>query len=515
MRTLRHALWPGGLALGVAAEWAAYDGDAALTVADGLVGFGLIAAGLVTWGRRAESGFGPIATAAGFAWFLGTFGGWALYLHRGVFAHLILSYPSGHVRSQLERAAIAAGYAYAAIYPIAANDYATLGFAATIVAVSVRRYAVAGGPERRARASAVYAALAFASALTLGAATQLANSDIDRTVLWVYYAVVLLVGLGLAADLIWGRWAQAALTGLVVDLGEPGSVGTLRDRLARALGDATLAVGYFVPERGGYVDEAGRPLELPAAGAGRAVTPIEEDGGPVAALVHDEAVLDDPDLVSAVASAARLSVSNARLQAEVRARVTEVEASRLRIVQAADAQRRRLESDIRQGPERRLAHMAELLEGCGSQLASVRGDLDRARAQLREFARGIHPAILTEAGLAAAVDDLSERSPVPIKVAVPTGRWPPAVEAAAYFVCSEALTNVTKYARASQLAVAVEESGDRLTIRVVDDGVGGADPAAGSGLSGLTDRIEALGGDLRVESPPGGGTRVTAEVPLP
>ena len=180
MRTLRHALWPGGLALGVAAEWAAYDGDAALTVADGLVGFGLIAAGLVTWGRRAESGFGPIATAAGFAWFLGTFGGWALYLHRGVFAHLILSYPSGHVRSQLERAAIAAGYAYAAIYPIAANDYATLGFAATIVAVSVRRYAVAGGPERRARASAVCAALAFASALTLGADERSGEALVSR-----------------------------------------------------------------------------------------------------------------------------------------------------------------------------------------------------------------------------------------------------------------------------------------------------------------------------------------------
>ena len=332
--------------------------------------------------------------------------------------------------------------------------------------------------------------------------------------LWVYDAVVLLVGLGLAADLFWGRWAQAAVTGLVVDLGEPGSAGTLRDRLARALGDPTLAVGYFLPEQGGYVDEAGRPFELPVAGAGRAVTPIDEAGNPVAALVHDAAVLDDPDLVSAVASAARLSVSNARLQAEVRARVTEVEASRLRIVEAADAQRRRLERELREGAERRLARIAELLDECGPQLAGVRGDLDLARAQLREFARGIHPAILTEAGLAAAVGDLSERSPVPVTVAVPAGRWPPAVEAAAYFVCSEALTNVAKYARASQVAVAVEEIGDRLTIRVVDDGIGGANPADGSGLRGLTDRIEALGGNLHVDSPPGGGTRVTAEVPL-
>ena len=280
MSRLRHALWPAGLALGIAAEWASYDGDAALAVADGLVGFALIAAGLVTWGRRAENGVGPIVTAAGFAWFLGSFGGWALYLHRGPIAHLVLSYPSGHVRSRPQRAAIAAGYAYAAIYPIAANDYVTLGFAVMIVAFSVRRYLAASGPERRARGSAVVAGLAFASALALSASTQLANADIDRTVLWVYDAVVLFVGLGLAADLLWGRWAQAAVTGLVVDLGEPGSAGTLRARLARALGDATLAVGYFLPEQGGYVDEAGRPLELPAPGAGRAVTPIEEEGGP-------------------------------------------------------------------------------------------------------------------------------------------------------------------------------------------------------------------------------------------
>lgn len=500
--------------LGVAAEWSAYDGDAALTAADGLVGFALIAVGLVTWGRRPESGVGPIATAAGFAWFLGTFGGWALYLHRGPLAQLVLTYPSGHARSRLERAAITAAYAYAVVYPIAANDYATIGFAAGIVAVSVRRYAIASGPERRARGSAVYAALGFASVLTLGAATQLANVDIAKSVLWVYDAAVVLVALGLAADLFWGRWSRAAVTGLVVDLGEPGSAGTLRDRLARALGDSTLAVGYFLPEESRYVDEAGRPFQLPMAGAGRAVTPIEEAGSPVAALVHDAAVLDDPDLVRAVASAARLSVSNARLQAEVRARVAEVEASRLRIVQAADAQRRRLERQLREGAERRLARMAEFLDECGPQLAGVRDDLDAARANLREFARGIHPAILTEAGLGAALGELSERSPVPIELTVPAGRWPPAIEAAAYFVCSEALTNVAKYARASRVAVLLEERGDRMSIRVVDDGVGGADPAGGSGLRGLTDRLEALSGRLRIDSPPGGGTRVAAEVPL-
>ena len=184
-------------------------------------------------------------------------------------------------------------------------------------------------------------------------------------------------------------------------------------------------------------------------------------------------------------------------------------------MKAADAQRRRLERDIREGPERRLAHMAELLDECGPQLAGVLGDLDGARASCGNSPAGSILRSSPRPGLPAAVIDLSERAPVPIKVAVPAGRWPPTVEAAAYFVCAEALTNVAKYARASQVTASVEEIGNRLTIRVVDDGIGGANPADGSGLRGLTDRIEALGGHLHVDSPPAGGTRVMAEVALP
>ena len=495
-------------------EWVAYDGDPGLTAADGIVGFGLVSAGLLTWGRRADSGVGPVMTAAGFTWFLGTLGGWALYLHRGPLAHLVLSYPSGHLRSRLERTAILTGYGYAGVYPVAANDYATIGFASGLVAVAAYRYVIAGGPERRGRESALAAAFALALVLAFGAVAQLTNADIDRTVLWAYDAVILLVALGLAADLLYGRWAQATVTGLVVDLGDPGSAGTLRERLARALGDPTLAVGYFLPEEGRYVDESGRAFDPSGTEPDRAVTPIEEAGTPVAALVHDRAVLDDPELVRAVASATRFAVSNARLQAEAQARVAEVEASRRRIVQAADSQRRRLERELRRGAERRLGRMAELLDECGPHFAGVRRDLDAARSQLREFARGIHPAVLTEAGPAAALTDLAAQSPVPVTVDVPPGRWPPTVEAAVYFVCSEALANVAKYAEASRVTIHVEENRDRVRARVVDDGVGGADPSAGSGLRGLADRVEALGGRLRVNSPAGGGTRLTAEIPL-
>lgn len=303
------------------------------------------------------------------------------------------------------------------------------------------------------------------------------------------------------------------MTGLVVDLGEPATGGVLRDRLARALGDPTLVVGYWLPGQGQYVDEAGRPVALPAGGAGRAVTPVEEDGRPVAVLVHDPAVLDDPALLSAVGSAARLAVSNARLQAEVAARVGDVEASRRRIVEALDEQRRRLERELRDGAERRLARVAELLADCDEPLADVRTGVDAAQAELREFARGMHPATLTEQGLGASVGELAERSPIPVEVAVPPGRFPPAIEAAAYFVCAESLTNAAKHANASRARIRIAHGNGQLTVVVADDGVGGADPSRSSGLRGLADRVEALGGSLAVDSPPGSGTRVMAELP--
>jgi signal transduction histidine kinase len=207
-------------------------------------------------------------------------------------------------------------------------------------------------------------------------------------------------------------------------------------------------------------------------------------------------------------------VANVRLQAQVRSRVAEVAASRRRIVQAADTQRRGLERRLRRGAEQRLGRVAELLSDSGPLLAEVAVGVDAARAELREFAHGVHPAALVEGGLAAAVTELAERSPVTIQVTAPSGRLPAAVEAAAYFVCSEALTNIAKYAQASQASVRLETGDGVLTVEVSDDGAGGADPAGGSGLRGLVDRVEALGGRLGIDSPPGRGTRLTAELPL-
>jgi signal transduction histidine kinase len=510
VRRFSYMLWPTGLAFGLVAEWV---GGPELVVFDALAGFALLLLGLLAWSRRSDCTVGLLMAGAGFAWFLGTMWSPAVFLHRGPLAQVLLSYPTGRLSSRLDRAAVGAAYVYAAAYPVADNDYATLAFAVGLVAFALGRYVVASGPERMARLAPLIAGTAFGLVIAFGAGTRLGGVGHGRAELLAYDLTVLLIAVALSADLLRGRWTQAAVTGLVIDLGEAAASGRLRDRLARALGDPTLAVAYRVPGEDEYVDETGRQVQLSPADEDRAVTPIDEDGERVAVLMHDRAVLDDPRLLSAVASATRLAVSNARLQAEVRTRVAEVEASRRRIVAASDRQRRLFEQELREGAERRLARVASLLEHSGGPLEDVGDALAAARAELREFARGVHPATLTERGLEVAVEELAERSPFPVEVLASGTRSPPAVEAAAYFVCSESLANVAKYARASHVQIAIAREGERLTVAVSDDGIGGADPSTGSGLRGLGDRVATLGGRLTVASPPGGGTRVAAELP--
>jgi signal transduction histidine kinase len=250
---------------------------------------------------------------------------------------------------------------------------------------------------------------------------------------------------------------------------------------------------------------------------------IEGEVRPIAALVHDPAVLDDPGLREAVSSAAQLAAANARLQAEVRARVAELRASRRRIVEAGDEERRRLERRLREGAEERLELLAEHLRrarlSAGSDAARERLDrteaqLERTLEELRRLAHGLHPRVLAETGLAGALASLAEQAPIPVEVAAPDAKLPPEVEAVAYFLCSEALANVAKHASASRVSLSVTTGDGRVRIEVEDDGLGGADPARGTGLRGLVDRVEALGGTFNLESPAGAGTRLAAEIPL-
>ncbi len=356
--------------------------------------------------------------------------------------------------------------------------------------------------------------------LAASATQRLAGWDADREALLAYDAVIACLAVLLLVDLLRARWAEAVVADLVVDLGRPADARSLQETLGRALGDRSLVLGYWLAEQERYVDAAGRSVTLPEPGTGRSVTAIDRAGEPVAVLIHDEAVQGQPELVDAVAAAASLAVTNARLQAQIRARVGELAASRRRIVEAGDAQRRRLARELREGAEHRLATIDALLadaragvpEPSARLFDPIDQELDSARAELRDFAHGIRPGALVEGGLPAALPALAARAGVPVELTVTTGRQPPAVEAAIYFLCSEALTNAAKHAQASRVSVTVTEHAGGLRVAIADDGVGGADPARGSGLRGLADRMEALGGGLSVESPPHGGTRLVADV---
>ena len=297
--------------------------------------------------------------------------------------------------------------------------------------------------------------------------------------------------------------------------------GPVREMLAESLGDRTVNVVYWLPDRGRFVDEAGQPVELPEPGSGRAWTAVDRDGRRVAAIVHDAALDATPELVMAAAAAASLALDNERLKADLQARVEELRVSRLRIMEAGDAARRRIERNLHDGAQQQLVALALELRVLRTRLKDPAIDvlserLASALSELRELARGIHPAILTDRGLAPAIGSLADRSTVPVKVDVAIDeRLPAPVEAAAYFLVAEALTNVARYAEAMSASVEVRREDDDLVVLVADDGVGGVDPSAGGGLRGLEDRVATVGGTLDIDSPIGGGTRLRARIPVP
>jgi signal transduction histidine kinase len=533
------AAWPAGLAVGLGAEWLARSGQGlAAAITDLAVGWTLISCGLLGWARRPQSRIGPLIVLAGFGWFLGTLaesrigpvavlGAALLFVHRGPLCHAIIGYPSGRPVGRLGMIVVVAAYVYAVAVPLARSDVMTIVVALAVLGAAIGGYALAAGPDRRARATAVAAAVALAVPLVGGSVWRLlgAGSGAEHRVLWGYEAVLVLIAVGFLADLSRGQWAQAAVTKLVVDLGGDSDSGTLRARLAHALGDRSLLIAYWLPEVNGYADERGNQVELPQAGSGKAVTVVGHDGEQIAVLVHDTAVLDDPALVDSVAGAARIALSNMRLRADVQRRVAELAASRRRILEAGDMQRRRLQQQLQASAGRHLIDVREFLDlavqeartfpdGRGAdKLAAVCRELEEARAGLRELAAGVHPAVLTERGLGAALASLAERSTVPVRVAAPALRLPGVIETAVYFVCSEALANVAKHARATRADIGVELEGGLVTVSIADDGSGGADASAGSGLKGVADRVEVLGGRLVVHSPPAGGTQLLVQIP--
>jgi signal transduction histidine kinase len=541
-----------------------------------VVAWSFLVAGVVAWSRRPDNRLGPLMAAAGLMFLLRQL----RYSHEALLftiffavgelpnalvGHSVLAYPSGRVTDRYERLLLKVGYATVLLVPFATllvhdathplppvffdplprrslisvvadahlaellQKGLIVGFygvlSALFVLLIARRLVRASPRMRRILAPLLLGAVAIA----IRAVFQCIFTFVDRPfaadyLFWWQVGAFVAVPLALLGGLLRARLARATVGDLVVELGHTEPAG-LREALARALDDPTIEVAFWLPERQEFVDAAGRMVELPRADAGRAVTHLDHGGEPLAALIHDPSLLDEPKLVEAAGAAARLALENARLQAEQRAQLAEVQRSRARIVAAADEARRRIERDLHDGAQQRLVALAVQLRtqqmrlGAGADpeideiLDAGVAELQAAVRDLRELAHGLHPTVLTEEGLAAALEALARRTPLTISLETDEGRFPAQVEAAAYFVACEALANVAKHAHATTVVVNAHRTNGTLVVEIADDGVGGARVHEGSGLRGLADRVEALGGTLRVESSTAHGTRIVGEIP--
>jgi signal transduction histidine kinase len=505
-----------------------------------------LVAGSVAWLRRPESPIGPVMLATsvfGSLTFFGAYPDPAVGQLAGVFGSLtnllgvwfILAAPTGRLAPGPTRwLLVAFGVVLALANIVRDLEILRLIFAAGLVtslliAIAViDRWRRASGASRRALTPVVIAGvvISLVHVADYGAGVLLLPITRGSPVFWGSIISRTLVPFGFLLGLFRLRMARAAVADLVVDLGEMAAPERLRDALAEALGDPGIEVCYWSRARAAYLTARGEVFDPGTDRSDRATVYLERGDEPLAVILHDPALADDPGLVAAVAAAVRLAVENERLTAEVEAQLAEVHASRARIVAAGDAERRRVERDLHDGAQQRLVAMSLALRLLGARLGKdadpeIQVSLDAAAsearaalAELRELARGIHPQILTQAGLGAAVTSLASRSPVAVAVEMDgVGRYDPAVESAGYFVVSEALANVAKYANAAHAAVRGTWQDDVLSIEVTDDGVGGADPATGSGLRGLIDRLAAVDGTLEISSPAGAGTRLHARIP--
>ncbi|MEA2329901.1 MAG: hypothetical protein QOH58_39 [Thermoleophilaceae bacterium] len=519
--------------------------------------------GLIAWRRRPDSRFGPLMVAAGFVAFAGTLA-WANtalpftigqafdLLPAVLFLHVFLAFPSGRLESRAERALVGAGYFTAVGLELAGMALGGFGpdnllavadepgaaesllrgqlvalsvFSLAGVVLLVARRRRAGRPLRR---SAVLLIDGFAIALVMIAALFLSaafEASGFETIRRITFVVIGLAPAAFLVGLLHARLARSAVGELMVELRAEPAPAELPDALARALRDPSLTLAYWLPEFERWADLQGRPVELPRPEAGRATaTLVDRDGAHVAALLHDRSLDDEPELLDAVSAAAGIALENGRLQAELRGRLEELRGSRGRVIEAGQKERQRLERDLHDGAQQRLIALSLELGVLEARLGSdpdATARLHRARAEialsleeLRGVARGLHPAVVSGHGLGVALESLAAGAPIPVELTVRLrGRVEEQLEVAAYYVVCESLANIGKHAEASSATVDVARTNGVLVVEIVDNGVGGADSERGSGLRGLADRVEALGGRLRVWTPLGGGTRVRADLP--
>ena len=564
--------------------------DTGFAIATQLPAFGLITGGLIAWRARPDNPLGALMTCGGVVaclWPTQAFVSVPVLftaslllgdLSTGLMAHFLLAFPSGRLPNRLSR--VAAATIYLSVLPfnaarglgmdpapgdcvdcaeaenllyIAPPDWYSdalaiaelplyLALSAFIAWELIRRWRAASEARRRILRLVYIGGIAAALAHFVREAVDGIYARGGGDTPGIYYIadappiVAATAAAGLAGGLVGflylggllrTRAVRSTIGDLMVSAGSSRDPAELRGALARALGDPTLALAFWAPAFDGYVDADGRPVELPGPQAGRAVTLVQGEQGPLAALVHDPAVVEDEGLADAAGAAARLALERARLQAELRAQLEAVRESRARIVRAADDERRKIERDLHDGAQQRLVSIGlalrhvqhELSDDAGTSAEELDAAVDevaRAIEELRDLTHGLHPQVLTQQGLPAALRSLAERSPLSVDVDVELDeRLPEAVEACGYFVCSEALANAAKHAAIDRATIRARHRDGHLTLEVRDEGVGGASIDAGSGLRGLRDRVEALGGSLEVVSPTGAGTRLAATIPAP
>jgi signal transduction histidine kinase len=518
-----------------------------------------VGCGLVAWMRRPESRFGPLMIAAGFGPLLSrlaevnaslpqTVGEVCRLLPVVLFLHVFLAYPSGVLEGRFERSLMMAAYPTVlglslvammlgqadrdsaieiAHYPVAAGALlgtARVTTAALALAGLIRLFARAGSSPARIRRSLVRACFVLALAtVAIGIVSRHFEWPAHEPIKWVAFTLIGIAPALFLVGFLRVSLARSAVADLFIELRADPAPADLRAALARALGDPSLELVYWLPEFESYVDLNGQEAEL-GGHRSRAVTPIDRDGSHVAALLHDPALSDHKELLEAVTAAAAISIENARLQAELRARLEDLRGSRARILEAGQMERKRLERNLHDGAQQRLIalslELGLLEEGlkddveATKRLTQAKDEIATSLEELRDIARGIHPAVVSGHGLEIALEQLVARGAVPVSLTVAVGnRLPEGLEVAAFYVVSESLANIGKHANASTASVEVARVDDHVVVEVIDDGIGGADTERGSGLRSLADRVEALEGRLRIWSPEGGGTRLRAEIP--
>ena len=476
-----------------------------------------------------------------------------------VFAHLLLAYPSGRLRNRLERRVVAFGYGLALVANVVVlffdpspqcdkcptnvlfltgsprtehvltvvTDILALLVLGAVAVLMVRHWRAASTAARRGLGSILASGGGAVLLLAVSFAADPLSHGLRDVLVNLGLLVFATVPFFFVGVMLRSRLARGSLADLLVDVSESSSIAAAEEWLRRVLGDPSLRLGLWFLERNQFVGADGEPFSEEDCASDRVAIGFEDElGRPLALVEHDPALLDERELLEAALAGARLALQRNRLQWELKMQLAELKRSRVRLVEAADTERRRLERNLHDGAQQRLVSLSLALRLAQAKLRSdpdateqlltgAAEELQLALQELRELARGLHPAVLADRGLAAALESLADRSALPVELSVSCDcRLAEPIEVAAFYVVSEALANVAKYAQATCARVTVTKTDSTLELEVADDGVGGADPAAGSGLRGLVDRVDALDGRLEVVSPPGGGTRVRAVLPL-